>query len=102
MIMKKIARLVPILALAVIVLAICGNNTAKEAAEMWLTAFNHLDMETAKTVSTDDTKRLLSELEQLTKGVTDSNKRDLKKITVTVKNVKVDSNKAVATYITSD
>jgi hypothetical protein len=83
-------------------LASCGKNTPKAVADKWLTAFNHLDLETAKSVSTDDTKRLLSELEQLTKSVTDSNKKDLRKITVTIKHVKVDSNKAVATYITSD
>jgi hypothetical protein len=100
--MKKIAKFLPILALAAMLLASCSKNTPKEAADKWLTAFNHLDLETAKSVSTDDTKRLLSQLEQLTKGVTDSNKRDLKKIIVTIKNVKVDSSTAVATYVTSD
>ncbi|MES2704004.1 MAG: hypothetical protein V4649_15290 [Bacteroidota bacterium] len=100
--MKRIIRLLPILALAVILLAGCSKNTPKDVAETWLTGFNHMDFESARSVSTDDTKRLLSELEQLTDKVADSNKKELKKIIITVKNVKVDSNKAVATYITSD
>lgn len=80
----------------------CSKNTPKEVAFNWLTAVNHMDFESAKKYSTDDTKRLLSEISELTGNLTDSTKKELKKIVVTVKDVKVDSNTAVATYITSD
>ena len=87
---------------AAFLFASCAKNTPKDVAYNWLTATNHLDFETAKKLSTADTKNLLNSLERLTEKVTDSNKQDLKKITINIKSVKVDSTKAVAVYTSSD
>jgi len=80
----------------------CNKNGPKDVAQNWLTSFLHLDIENAKKFSTDDTKMLLSEIQQLTDKVSDSSKKEMKKITVNIKNVKENGNKAVATYTTSD
>lgn len=80
----------------------CSKNTPKDVAYNWLTAFNHLDFDAAKKLSTNDTKNLLYSLQMLTDNVADSNKKDLKKVTITIKDVKVNGDKAVATYTASD
>jgi len=85
-----------------VVLVSCSKNSPKEVAYNWLTAVNHLDFESAKKLSTADTKNLLSALQQLTDKVSDSNKNDLKKVTVTIKDIKINGDKAVATYYASD
>jgi hypothetical protein len=101
--MKRILKAILILIVPIILLSSCSKNTPKQVAETWLNGFNHMDFESAKKVSTDDTKRLLGELEQMTNKVADSNKKELKKIIVTIKDIKkVDSTHAIATYITSD
>lgn len=61
-----------------------------------------MDYETAKKVSTDDTKQLISQLQQLTGMISDSSKAEMKKITVTVKDVKENGDKAEAKYSLSD
>lgn len=96
--MKKIGCLLVVL----IVMAACGKNSPKEVANTWLTGFYHLDYDEARKVSTVDTKNLLSAIQQLSDKVSDSNKKELKNIKVTVKDVKVDGDKAIATYTTSD
>ena len=80
----------------------CSKNTPKDVAYNWLTAFNHLDFDAAKKLSTNDTKNLLNSLQALTDNVADSNKKDLKKVTITIKEVKMNGDKAVATYTASD
>lgn len=80
----------------------CSKNTPKEVAKTWLTGFNHMDFEDAIKLSTQDTKNLLSSLEELTKGVSDSGKSEVKKIKVSIKDVKEEGDKAVVTYTSSD
>ena len=80
----------------------CNKNTPKEVARTWLTGFNHMDFEQAMKVSTNETKNLLSSLEELTSGVSDSGKAEVKKITVNIKDVKEDGDKAIVTYTSSD
>src|ERR1700679_3516363 len=100
--MKKIMRSSLVLFLAAFVLMGCNKNTPKDVAYEWLTDFNHFDFDAAKKLSTTDTKNLLSSLQQLTDKITDSNKKDRKKVTVTIKDVKENGDKAVATYTSSD
>jgi len=80
----------------------CNKNTPKEVARTWLTSFNHMEFEQAMKVSTNDTKNLLSSLNELTSGVSDSGKTEVKKITVEIKDVKEEGDKAVVTYKSSD
>jgi ElaB/YqjD/DUF883 family membrane-anchored ribosome-binding protein len=61
-----------------------------------------MDFEQAMKLSTNDTKNLLSTLEQLTEGVSDSGRTELKKIKVSIKDVKEDGDKAMVTYTSSD
>jgi ElaB/YqjD/DUF883 family membrane-anchored ribosome-binding protein len=61
-----------------------------------------MDFEQAMKLSTNDTKNLLSTLEELTAGVSDSGRTELKKIKVTIKDVKEDGDKAMVTYTSSD
>lgn len=83
-------------------LAGCNKNTPKEVARTWLNSFNHMDFEQAMKVSTNDTKNLLNSLNELTSGVSDSGKTEVKKITVSIKDVKEEGDKAVVTYTSSD
>jgi len=100
--MKKVMRSLFVFVLAAFVLAGCSKNTPKDVAYNWLTDFNHFDFDAAKKLSTSDTKNLLASLQQLTDKITDSNKQDRKKVTVNIKDVKENGDKAVATYTTSD
>ncbi len=100
--MKKLMYSSLALIMAAFMLVSCSKNTPKDVAYNWLIAYNHLDFEGAKKLSTTDTKNLINSLQRLTENVADSNKKDLKKITVDIKGVKVDGDKAVATYTSSD
>ncbi len=80
----------------------CGKNNPRDVAETWLEGFNHMDFERSMKLSTDDTKNLLASLQELTSGVSDSAKEEIKKITVSIKDVKEDGDKAVVTYVSSD
>jgi hypothetical protein len=101
--MKKTGYLVLFVALILSVIVTgCSKNSPKQVAQTWLNGFHHLDFDAAKKVSTEDTKKMLSQFEQLTSMLADSNKKELKKVVVTIKDIKEDGDKAVATYVTSD
>jgi len=100
--MKKILLSFSALLLAAVILVSCNKNAPKDVANTWLTSFYHMDYDAAKKVSTDDTKNLLSQLQQLSSMVSDSSKKELKKITVTIKDVKEEGDKATVSYTTSD
>ena len=80
----------------------CNKNSAKDVATTWLNGFYHMDYEAAKKVSTEDTKNLIATMQQLTGVIPDSNKAEIKKIKITVKDVKEKGDTAVATYTISD
>jgi hypothetical protein len=61
-----------------------------------------MEFEQAMKLSTPDTKNLLNSLKELTDGVDDSSKAEIKKIKVTIKDVKEDGDRAVVTYVASD
>ncbi len=100
--MKNNLRLFLFVAIIPFALMSCNKNTPKDVAHTWLTGFNQMDFEQAMKLSTNDTKNLLSTLEQLTEGVSDSGRAELKKIKVSIKDVKEDGDKAMVTYTSSD
>jgi ElaB/YqjD/DUF883 family membrane-anchored ribosome-binding protein len=100
--MKSSLRPLLLLAFLSLMMVSCSKNTPKEVAKTWLTGFNHMDFEDAMKLSTQDTKNLLNSLEELTKGVSDSGKTEVKKIKVSIKDVKEEGDKAVVTYTSSD
>jgi hypothetical protein len=100
--MKKVFLSFSVLLLAAVMMVSCNKNSSKDVASTWLTSFYHMDYDAAKKVSTEDTKNLLSQLQQLTGMISDSSKKEMKNITVTVKDVKETGDSAVATYNTSD
>jgi Domain of unknown function (DUF4878) len=91
-----------LLMIAMMTVSCGGGNSPKDVANTWLTSFYHMDYDAAKKVSTEETKAMLTQLSQLSGMVGDSSKKELKKITVNVKDVKENGDKAVATYTTSD
>jgi len=100
--MRKVMYSFLALIVAAFMFMSCSKNTPKDVAYNWLIAYNHLDFEAAKKLSTPDTKNLINSLQRLTDNVADSNKKELKKVSVDIKGVKVDGDKAVATFTSSD
>jgi len=100
--MKNNLRLFLLIAIAPMMLMGCNKNNPKDVAQTWLNGFNQMDFEKSIKLSTNDTKNLLSTLEELTAGVSDSGRAELKKIKVTIKDVKEDGDKAMVTYTSSD
>ena len=88
--------------LAAMMLVSCKKNSPKDIAHEWLNDFYHLDYEAAKKLSTEDTKNLLSQVEQLSSMIPDSTKKAYKNISITIKSVKVNGDKAMVTYVGSD
>lgn len=80
----------------------CNSNTPKAAADKFLTSFYHMDYKEAKTVSTEETKKMLDMIEQFSTMIPDSAKANAKKIKVTIKDVKEEGDKATVTYTTSE
>jgi len=99
--MKKILLSLSALLLAAVVVISCNKNSPKEVANTWLTNFYHMDYDAAKKVSTEDTKNILAQLQQLSNMISDSSKKEQKKITITIKDVKEEGDKATVSYSTS-
>ena len=101
--MKKISLSVLAVVVAAAFFFSCNKGgSPKAVANTWLTAFYHMDYEAAKKVSTDETKNLLTQLAQFSGMVPDSTKQQYKKITVEVKDVKENGDKADVTYLLND
>ena len=100
--MNKKLLLLPILFFAVVTMVSCKKNTPKDVATEWLNDFFHLDYDAAKKISTEDTKNLLSQVQQLASMIPDSIKQSYKKASITIKDVKINGDKATVTYIVSD
>lgn len=100
--MRKIFLTFSVLLMMAVISVSCNKGGAKEAATTWLNSFYHLDYETAKTVSTEETKTFIATLQQFTSMIPDSNKKERKKVVIKVKSVKEDGDKAIAVYTTSD
>lgn len=81
----------------------CSSNTPKDTAEKFLNAFYHMDYDVAKSLATEESKATIDLFAQFaTAMMPDSIKTEAKKIKIVVKDVKVDGDKAVATYTTSE
>jgi hypothetical protein len=101
--MKKTFLSVAVILLSLsVVFTACKKNAPKDVAQTWLTAFYHFDFETAKKESTEETKKMLSTLEQLVQMEPDSTKQQMKKIKIEIKDVKEEGDKATVTYTSSD
>ena len=99
--MKKITGLFATIFVAALFMVSCNSNSPKDVANTWLNGFYHMDYEAAKKVSTDETKTFISQLQALSGMMPDSIKKEMKKVTVNVKDVKEDGDKATVTYTTS-
>lgn len=100
--MFKVLRLVVPIVFAGLLMAGCSNNKPSDVASKWLNAFYHADYDAAMPLSTEVTKSQLEQFSQLSGYVNDSMKKDLKKLTITIKDVKEKKDTAIATYVVSD
>lgn len=86
----------------VVLMAACNSNTPKATADKFLTALYHYDYETAKSLSTEDTKKMLDMIAQFSDAMPDSMKQEAKKIKVNIKDVQEQGDTAIVRYETSD
>lgn len=86
----------------IIGMASCSTNAPKPVAEKFLIAFWHMDYKEAKKYATQHTKDMIDMLEQMSTTIPDSDKVNARKISVEVKDVKEEGDKAVVTFVTSD
>lgn len=102
--MNKFRLILSAAALMTVMVTSCKKDTPKEAASAWLTSFYHMDYEGAKKFSTEDTKNMLSLFAEFSKAAagSDSMRAEARKLTVKVKDVKQEKDKATATYTVSD
>lgn len=99
--MKKVFfSLVAVFALAISLVS-CNSNSPKASAEKFANGLTHMDYEAAKSVSTEDTKKMLDMMQQLTAMMPDSVKQNAKKEKVTMGKEEVNGDKATVTYTTS-
>lgn len=100
--MKKILLSFAAMLMLAVSISSCSSNSPKASADKFLTSFYHMDFETAKTMSTDDTKKMLDMMAQFSSMVPDSAKETAKKIKVNIKDVKEEGDNATVTYTASD
>lgn len=100
--MKKIISVFVLLTISIIGLQSCSSNGPKSTAEKFLTSFSHLEFEAAKSVSTEETKKILDMYAQFTTIMADSVKAEAKKINIKIVDEKIEGEKAVVTYTTSE
>jgi GH25 family lysozyme M1 (1,4-beta-N-acetylmuramidase) len=100
--MKKF--LLPLAAVFVFALSLtsCNTNSPKAAADKFLNSLYHMDYKEAKTVATEDTKKMLDMMESFSSMMPDSAKQNAKKIKIDIKDVKEDGDKATVIYTTSE
>ena len=91
---------------AVLVLAIgmtsCNSDSPKASADKFLTGLMHYDYEAAKSVSTEETKKMIDLMAQFSAMMPDSVKQAAKKVKVNIKDATEEGDKATVTYTTSD
>jgi hypothetical protein len=101
-IMKKVLLSLAVVTLFAVSLISCNTNSPKSSADKFLTGLYHMDYEAAKSVSTEETKKMLDMMAQFSSMVPDSAKETAKKIKVDIKDVKEEGDKAVVTYTTTE
>ncbi len=100
--MNKVYILLFSVAIASATLMGCAKNTPKDVAKEWLTDFYHMDYEGAKKLSTEEGKLMISTIEGFTNSFDDSIKQKAKTVTITIKDVKVEGDKAYVTFVGSN
>lgn len=100
--MKKLLFLLSVPVVLAIGLTACNSNSPKSTADKFLNNFYHMDYKEAKTVATDDTKKVLDMIEQFATMIPDSQKQNAKKIKIDIKDVKEEGDKATVVYTTSE
>ena len=88
--------------LACITLFSCNKNTPKEVAQEWLTAFYHQDYDDAKKLSTEETKFMVNTCQGFSSCLPDSLKQKAKKVTISIKDVKIEGDKATVLFTASN
>lgn len=96
--MKKILLFAASLMMGAVLLSSCGGGSPKSSAEKYLTAFYRMDYEEAKKYATEDTKKQLDMMAQLSGMMGDTMKQQAKMATVAVTDVKEEGNNATVTY----
>ncbi|MEI8279858.1 MAG: hypothetical protein WCG87_08835, partial [Bacteroidota bacterium] len=96
--MKRIILSVVALVVMVMTITSCNSNNPKASAQKFLDGLYHNEYEAAKSVASDDTKKSLDMLEQLSPMIPDSTKKAAKKLKVTITNVKEEGENATITY----
>jgi hypothetical protein len=100
--MKKLLFFLSVTVLLAAGLTGCNSNSPKATADKFLNNFYHMDYKEAKTVATDDTKKVLDMIEQFATMIPDSQKQNAKKIKIDIKDVKEEGDKATVVYTTSE
>lgn len=96
--MKKLILSFVALLFCAVAFVACNSNSPKATADKFLTGLHHGDYEAAKSVSTEETQKMVDMFSQFAQIITDSAKAESKKIKVNIIDEKVDGDKATVTY----
>ncbi len=99
--MKKILFAAAALLVGAFALTSCSSSSPKTTADKFLTAFYHMEYEEAKKYATDDTKKQLDMMGQLSGMLGDTAKQQAKMAKVDIKDVKEEGDNATVTYTVS-
>lgn len=100
--MKKVLLSLAAVMVIAISMVSCNSNSPKASADKFLTGLLHYDYEAAKSVSTEETKKMIDLMAQFSAMMPDSMKQAAKKVKVNIKDAKEEGDKATVTYTTSD
>ena len=91
-----------VLAMMAFSLVSCSSNSSRDAGEKFLNNFYHLDFEGAKTLATDDTKKMIDFTKQISTMMPDSARNMAKSTKIEIKGVKEVGDSATITYTVTD
>jgi hypothetical protein len=100
--MKKLLLSLAATVVLTLPLASCNSNSPKASADKFMTGLLHYDYEAAKSVSTEETKKMIDLMAQFSAMMPDSMKQAAKKVKVNIKDSKEEGDKATVTYTTSE
>jgi hypothetical protein len=100
--MKKLFYFLSIAIVSLSLFTSCNKNTPEAVAKDWLTAFYHQDYDVAKKLSTEDTKAMLNIIQGFSGSFADSIKQKAKQVSITIKSVKTEGDKATVTFVASN
>lgn len=100
--MKKLLLSLTAVMIFAIGMTSCNSDSPKASADKFLTGLLHYDYEAAKSVSTEETKKMIDLMAQFSAMMPDSIKQAAKKTKVNIKDAKEEGEKATVTYTTSD